>query len=423
MKLAMIGSGYVGLCTGIGFAAKGHDVTCVDTDAPKVSMINRGEVPFYEKGLQENLRKFLRKKTFRAKVGMRDVPAVDAVFVCVGTPADKKGRIDLSYVAAAAQETGNYLASIPSYCVVVVKSTVVPGTTESVVVPALEKHSGKKIGQFGVCSSPEFLKEGKALDDFMHPNYVVIGESDKKSGNVLKKLYAGFRAPVIRTNIRTAEMIKYAANAFLATKISFINEIGNMCRQRGIDAYTVADAIGNDKRIGRLFLDAGCGFGGSCFTKDLSALISSADAYDPRLLEEVLQLNIRQRKRIVDMLKGKMQLKNKRIAVLGLSFKPDTDDIRDAAAVDVIQYLRDEGAQVVAYDPKAMENTRKVHPDITYADSAREALAGADACLILTEWDEFKKLGEKDFASMKNRIIVEGRRVLSGVAGSEGICW
>ncbi len=422
MKISVIGSGYVGLCTGIGFAIKGHEVTCVDVDRGKVETINRGKVLFFEKSLQENLRKYLRKKTFRARY---DLPGEkqDAIFICVGTPSDKKGGLDLSYVAEAAKQAGEHLASLDSYCLVVVKSTVIPGTVEKVVIPALEKYSGKKAGEFGVCSNPEFLREGTALEDFLNPEYILIGEHDEKSGSVLKKIYAGFKSPVVRTKIRTSEVIKYASNAFLAAKISFINEIGNMCKKLGIDVYDVADVIGRDRRIGRLFLDAGAGFGGSCFSKDLSALINSSDGYEPKLLKDVLNLNVNQRKRIVEMLKEKMPLEKKKIAVLGLSFKPGTDDIRDAVSVDVIRYLVAEGAEITAYDPKAMENMKKMHPEINYAGGVQEALENADACIILTEWEEFKKLKDKDFSAMKGRVIIEGRKVLKGVSGAEGICW
>ncbi|RLJ08704.1 MAG: UDP-glucose 6-dehydrogenase [Candidatus Aenigmatarchaeota archaeon] len=425
MRISIIGTGYVGLSTGIGFAYKKNRVTCVDVDKEKVKKIKSGVSPVYEPGLQEGLKRFLGK-SFDVTLDLeRAVKESEISFICVPTPSLPDGKIDLGFLKQASKDLGKVLRE-KDYHVVVVKSTVVPGTTENLVVPVLEKESGKKAGKgFGVCMNPEFLREGSALKDFLNPDRVVIGEYDKRSGDFLEKLYKNFKTQVLRTSIKSAELIKYASNSFLAMKISFANEIGNFCKKLGIDVYEVMKGVGMDFRISPKFLNAGIGFGGSCFPKDVKALVYriKEEGLKPVLLESVLKLNEEQPMKIIEILKKRVRnLKGKNICVLGVAFKPDTDDIREAPSIKIVKKLLKEKANVRVYDPKAMENFRRIFPRIEYSDSARKALNGADACLILTEWNEFKNLNKKDFSSMRRKIIIEGRKILN-IKEKEGVCW
>jgi UDPglucose 6-dehydrogenase len=429
MKIAVIGTGYVGLSTGAGFASKGNEVFCVDIDKSKVEQVNKGISPIYEPLLGERLKSVLDDGRLRATDDLHEaIRKSEIIFISVGTPPKEDGSIDLKQIEEVSKGIGRSLAN-KGYRLVVVKSTVLPETTEKIVIPTLEKYSGKKAGKdFGVCVNPEFLREGKAFEDFLKPDRIVIGGLDKKSGDMLEKLYSDFGSPVLRTDLKTAEMIKYASNAFLATKISFSNEIGNLCKKLGMDVYDVMKGVGMDSRISEKFLNAGCGYGGSCFPKDVEALIHKARnvKYDPKLLEEVQNLNRRQKIGIVDLLERKIgNLKGKNICVLGLAFKPDTDDVRGASSVEILSRLIEKGAKIRAYDPKAMENVRNLFPEIEYAENVKDALKGSDACLILTEWEEFRNLEEKDFKKMKRKIIIEGRKVLDRkrVSNFEGICW
>lgn len=429
MNISMIGTGYVGLSTGIGFAVKGNDVVCVDIDREKVEKINQGVSPIYEPLLEDYLKKVLKDGKFRATTDLKEaIEQTEVSFISVGTPSKEDGSIDLKYIEEVSRQIGEVLKG-KEYHVVVVKSTVVSETTEKVVIPNLEKSSGKKASEsFGVCMNPEFLKEGKAMEDFLKPDRVVIGSIDKKSGDVIERLYENFQAPILRTDLKTAEMIKYASNALLAAKVSFSNEIGNICKLLGINVNDVMRGVGLDSRISEKFLNAGCGYGGSCFPKDVDALIRKAKdlGYDPKLLREVHDLNLRQRVRLVEQLESRMgDLKDKTVCVLGLAFKPDSDDIREASSVFIISKLLEKGANVRAYDPKAITNMKKVFPDIEYPENAKEAIKDSDACLIVTEWKEFKNLSEKDFETMKNRIVIEGRKVLdrNKISGFDGICW
>lgn len=421
MNISIIGSGYVGLSTGLGFASLGHDVICVDIDKDKVDSINYGKLPIYEEGMQNLLNKVLNRR-FKATLDMGyAINNSSITFIAVGTPSDN-GRLNLKYVMNAAADIGKSLTK-KRYHLIVVKSTVLPGTTEK-LIPILEKYSKKRIGKdIGLCMNPEFLREGKALEDFLKPDRIIIGEFDKKSGDGLEKLYKNFNAPIMRTNLKTAEMIKYAANTFLAAKISLINEIGNICKKLNIDTYEVARGIGYDKRISSYFLGSGIGFGGSCFKKDLSALANQAKDFgvETRIIDATLCVNENQPLKILKSLKN---VKNKKIAILGLAFKPGTDDIREAPAIKIIKELLKRNAMIFAYDPKAMDNMKKIFPDINYCSSVKEALTSADACLILTEWEEFKKLTEKDFSAMKNKMIIEGRKTLNPKKIEfEGVCW
>jgi len=427
MRISIIGSGYVGLCTAVGFASKGHEVICVDIDEEKVKKINNSETPIFEENLENMLKDAISKKLLYATTNINDaIINSDISFITVGTPSMLNGDMSLEYIKKASEDIGNTLEKKNSYHVIVVKSTVLPETTEKIIIPIIEKDSGKIVGRnFGICMNPEFLREGKAISDFINPDRIVIGEYDKKTGDILEKLYKDFDSPIIRTSLKTAEMIKYASNAFLATKISFINEIGNICKKLGIDTNEVAKAMGLDKRISPHFLESGIGFGGSCFPKDVSALINKAKKinYESKLLETVIDINRNQPEKIVEILLKKMDIKGKKIAVLGLAFKPKTDDIRDSPAISVINSLMNKGAKIYAYDPKAELNAKKIIPDINYCKSIGEALDNSDACLILTDWPEFKSLSDKDFSRMNKKIIIEGRKVLENVDNFEGVCW
>jgi UDPglucose 6-dehydrogenase len=423
--ISIVGTGYVGLTTGIGFALKRNKVVCVDIDEEKVNQINAGNPPIYEENMEASLKKVL-KENFKATTDLSyAIKNSSITFLAVGTPSKQDGSIDLGYIEKAAEQLGEELKK-KDYHLIVIKSTVLPETTENVIIPILEKKSSKKAGKdFGVCMNPEFLREGKALEDFLNPDRIVIGQLDEASGQTLKEVYKDFSCPVIKTNLKTAEMIKYASNAFLSMKISFSNEIGNICKKLGIDVYDVMDGIGYDNRIGRSFLNAGCGFGGSCFPKDVRALIFKAKQldYEPKLLEETLSLNESQKIKKIEYLKNKLDLKDKKVAVLGLAFKPDTDDTRESPAIDIIKELKELGSKVSVYDPKA--NLRKMFPEIEHTSNVKDALTNADACLIVTDWDEFKQLSDKDFDVMKNKTILEGRKVLNPekVKDFEGVAW
>ncbi len=427
MKISVIGTGYVGTVSGTCFAELGHEVICVDVDRSKVDQINAGVPPIYEDGLSELLKKHAGKRIRATSDFDLAVMISDVSFICVGTPSDPNGNIDLSIVEAASASLGDALKKKKGYHVVVVKSTVVPETTEKVVLPIIEKHSGKCAGDFGIAMNPEFLREGKAVHDFMHPDKVVVGSLDKKAGDIVASLYRGLECEIIRTNPRTAEMIKYVNNSFLATKISFSNEIGNICKELGIDTYEVMEAVGKDFRISPHFLNSGAGFGGSCFPKDVKALIWKAQeiGYEPVLLESVIKVNEKQPSRMVRLLKKRLgNISGKKIAVLGLAFKNDTDDIRESRSITVIKELLDNRAKVLAYDPMANENMKKIFNSIEYHDSAEEALRDAEACLVMTEWDEFKFL-DKEFQVMKNRLVIDGRHMLAPGKDIDyvGLCW
>lgn len=427
MKIIVVGSGYVGLCTAVGFATLGHDVVCVDTNEEKVSKINKGETPIYEVGLEKMLLQVLQKNKLHATTDIESIKETDFIFIAVGTPSKEDGSIDLEYIRHASRDISNFIKD-RSYCTIVVKSTVLPETTENVVLPVLEK-SGKRAGKdFGLCTNPEFLREGKALEDFFNPDRIVIGQYDKKSGDFLEELYSSFKVPIMRTNLKTAELIKYASNAFLATKITFINEMGNMCKNLGISAYDVAEGMGMDKRISPHFLQAGIGFGGSCFRKDVEALLakSKESQSESKILTTILDINKDQPLKIIHLLMKKLpNLNGKTIAVLGLAFKEGTDDIRDAPSIAIISELLKHKCKINSYDPKASTNMSKLYSNINYCSSVNDALDRADACLILTGWDVFKSLSDKDFNNMSNKIIIEGRKVLDKdlVTGFEGVCW
>jgi UDPglucose 6-dehydrogenase len=429
MRISVVGNGYVGLATAVGFAGNGHQVVCIDNNPEKVELINNGKSPIRENGLDDLISSCVcREKNFRASMDYADVAGTDITFLCVGTYLPSCGGTDFTQIAQAAGDVGAVLAKKKGYHVVAVKSTVAPGTTEQVIIPALEAASGKVAGKdIGVAVNPEFLEEGKAVDCFLHPDRIVIGEYDKKSGDAVELLYRDFTAPIIRVTMATAEMIKYASNAFLAAKISFTNEIGNICKKFGVDVYDVANAIGYDPRIGRKFLNAGAGFGGSCLPKDTEALIDVAGkaGYEAAMLRSILDLNRQQPSRMVDMAEAVIgTLQGKSIAVLGLAFKPHTDDMRDAPSLRIITSLLEKGASVRAYDPLAMDNARDImSTSVTFCESAAQAIENADCVLIVTEWDEFKR------ESLYNgKVVIDGRRVLDprrakDICDYHGICW
>lgn len=422
MKISIIGCGYVGAVTGACFAGRGHEVTFVDVDSRKLEEINAGRAPIYEPGLDDLLQRCRGRIATTMDIGDA-VAATDITFICVGTPSNSDGSIDLGYILSATEAIGDALRGIDRFHTVIVKSTVFPGTTGDLVTPRLEEKSGKRACiDFGIGSNPEFLKEGCAVQDFLSPDRIVIGAEDERTRGVMEELYASFTCPKVAVSIQTAEMIKYASNAFLATKITFANEIGNICKNLGIDSYEVFAGVGIDSRIGPAFFRSGIGFGGSCFPKDLSALIAGAKEHgvDAALLKTVVALNRVQPLKLIELLRKHLpDLRGRRIGLLGLAFKPDTDDIRESRALPVVEELTRQGAQIVAYDPMAMENFRKIFPGIEYASSATEVLA-ADAALILTEWPEFNDL------DYQGRTIIDGRRVeraRSEAAVYEGVCW
>jgi UDPglucose 6-dehydrogenase len=423
MKISVVGGGYVGLVTASCLAHLGHDVTIIEVDPEKVLAINNRKPPIYENRLEELLKNTVGKK-LRASTNYDSIATAQIVFICVGTPPNEDGSANLSYIKSASNSIGTILKKNPHYCVVVVKSTVPPGTTFGIVRPEVLQASQKDEDSIGFASNPEFLREGRAIDDFLHPDRIVIGSNDPRAGKQVAFVYQNINAPVICTQLAAAEMIKYTSNAFLATKISFSNEIGNICKDLGIDVYEVMKGVGLDPRIGPLFLNAGVGFGGSCFPKDVSALVSLAKnaGENPVLLHSVLAVNEKQPHRIIELLEKECGcISGKKIAILGLAFKDNTDDIRDSRAIPVIQELVQKGARVAAYDPMAIPNMKRLFPMIEYCSSAIDTLTGADGCLVMTEWPEFSRLN-REFDQMAHKVIIEGRRILSR-KGVEGICW
>jgi len=431
MRVAIIGAGHVGVVTAAGLAAKGHHVTCVDVDAAKIEQLRRGMPPFHEPGLGDLLRRHGARLEATTDL-RRAVAEADLSLVTVGTPV-AQGEIDLTAIRAVAGQIGAALRDRPGYHVVAVKSTVLPGTTEQVVLPLLEQASGKRAGtDFGVATNPEFLTEGEAVRDFLEPDRLVLGALDARSMTSLDELYRGFDGVErIRTNLRTAEMIKYAANCLLATAISFSNEIANLCSAlEGIDVaevmhgvhgskYLTLTARDGERRQAALtaFLWPGCGFGGSCLPKDLLALIThGARAGQPMtLLRAVAEVNRQQPERILALLREHFpSLADVRVAVLGLAFRPGTSDVRASPAIPIVYRLLIEGARVVAYDPAARDEARRLFPDgaVQLCDDLPTAISDADAAVLVTRWDEFRGLAEALRATGRTPLLVDGRRML-----------
>ena len=411
MKLTLIGTGYVGLVTGTCFAEVGHDVVCVDNDAAKVKLLQSGGIPIYEPGLEELVKKNVAagRLTFTSSTA-EGVQKSDVIFIAVPTPPRPDGSVDLSFIERVARDIA---AAMTSYKIVVDKSTV-PVKTGEKVTETIKRYCPAKI-EFDVVSNPEFLREGFAVGDLMKPDRVVIGVRSQRPVAAMKEIYTPFNAPIIVTDINSAELIKHAANSFLALKISYINAIANVCEAAGANVQEVAQGIGLDERIGRRFLNAGIGFGGSCFPKDLSAFIKIAEqiGYDFRLLKEVQRINADQMDRFVKKITDTLWvLKDKKIGVLGLAFKQNTDDVRMSPAIELCHRLQKEGAKLRVHDPKAMDKAKAVLADATYVDDMNAVAEGCDALVVATEWDEFKKLDlERARKSLTHPIMFDGRNL------------
>ncbi len=422
MNVTIIGGGYVGLVTGACLSTLGHNITIVEIFPEKVEAINNAVPPIYEEGLEDILKSHVGQN-LTASTTYESVQTADAVFIAVGTPPNPDGSANLTYIKQAAENIADELAKAHSeYPVVVVKSTVPPGTTRDVVCKTIrEKLPDLK---FGCCMNPEFLREGRAVFDFMNPDRIVIGTANARAAEIMHNLYAGIDAPILDVEPTAAEMIKYTSNVLLAAKISFANEIGNLCKKIGVDVYEVMKGVGMDSRVSPKFLNAGAGFGGSCFPKDVSALadIIRKENLEPVFLDAVLKVNDLQPLRMISLLEEKIgELSGKRIAVLGLAFKDNTDDIRESRSIPVIEKLLAVSAKPVCYDPMASDAMQKLLPDAEYVDSAAAALTDADGCLVMTEWPEFTKLND-EFNLMKTRAVIDGRHILS-IPDAEGICW
>jgi UDPglucose 6-dehydrogenase len=428
MNISIVGSGYVGTTVAACLADAGHSVVNVDIDEDVVSAINDGEAPIHEPGLDELVAQH-GGDTLRATTDYDAILDTDVTFLALPTPSNEDGSNDLSIMKAGAESVGEALATKDGYHLVVVKSTVIPGTNEDTLAPIIAEASGKTESvDFDVASNPEFLREGTAVKDFQNPNKLVFGATSEQAFELLGDVYDPIvsDAPVVETGRREAEMIKYANNGFLAAKVSLINDIGNICKEYDVDAYEVADAIGLDDRIGAKFLRSGVGFGGSCFPKDVSAIISAAHAadYTPEMLEATLDINEIQPQRLLGLLDTHVDVSGKRIAVLGLAFKPGTDDIRNSRAIPVIEGLQERGADIVAYDPVAAEEMRDRFPNIEYADNAADALADSSGAVVVTDWDEFAALNS-EFDAMATPVVVDGRHIIERREGItyEGLTW
>jgi len=414
MHIAVIGTGYVGLVTGACFAEFGVDVTCVDIDADKIARLSKGEMPIYEPGLEQLVTKVMQSGRLRFTTDIKQaVEQALVIFLAVGTPPKSDGSPDLSFVEAAA---GAIAAHMNGYKVIVTKSTVPIGTGEW--LRQLIRGEQKTRLSFGVVSNPEFLREGAAINDFMRPDRVVIGSRDEEAIAIMRDLYRPLyliEAPFVITSLEAAELTKYAANAFLATKISFINEIAGMCESIGCDVHDVARAMGMDRRIGNKFLHPGPGFGGSCFPKDTQALASVARQFgrDSLIVDAVIEVNRRQRQAMVPKIEKLVgELKGKTIALLGLAFKPETNDMREAPSVDIIKSIIERGAKVVAYDPVAMVEAAKVLPDVDYVEDEYAAVTNADALVFVTEWNQFRALDMRRIRDlMKSPRIADLRNI------------
>ena len=409
-RLCIIGTGYVGLPTAVCFADLGNDVTCIDIDRHKLELLRTGQSPIYEPGLEELLKRNLAAGRLRFTDNYEQaLEDADIVFITVGTPMQANGAADLQYIEEAALSIGQ---AIHKYTLIVDKSTVPVGTGDWVT--NLIRNTAGDV-PFAVVSNPEFVREGSAVNDFFKPDRIVLGATDPEAAKQVAQLYEPLEAPIIITCLRTAEMIKYASNAFLATRISFINEIAAICEQVGADVKDVAHGMGADKRIGPHFLDAGIGYGGSCFPKDVLALhhMAASTGCQPQLLQAVMGINRDARRMFVKKLEQVLgEICNKQIGVLGLSFKPNTDDMREAPSLDIITALLHHGAHVRAYDPMAMHIAETMMPEVTYCVTAYDVAKNADALLLVTEWNEFKQL---DFAKLKclmrQPILLDGRNI------------
>jgi UDPglucose 6-dehydrogenase len=422
MKIAVVGTGYVGLVTGTCFAETGNDVTCVDIDKKKVEKLSSGQITIYEPGLEKLFLRNVKEERLRFTTSLYDgVKDAEIVFLALPTPPGEDGSADLKYILGVAKDLGELMTD---YKVIVDKSTVPVGTAEKVYAAISKTY----VGDFDVVSNPEFLREGVAVEDFMKPDRVVIGASTERARKVMGELYAPFVRsgnPVIFMDVRSAELTKYAANSFLATKISFMNEVAQLCERLGADVDMVRRGIGSDDRIGKRFLFPGIGYGGSCFPKDVQALVKSSSevGYDFQILNAVMDVNEKQKLHLLPKIKKyfKDNLKGKRFALWGLAFKPNTDDIREAPALYIIDALVKEGATICAYDPEAVNNVRALVGDkIDFSDNQYDCLDGADALIIATEWNEFRTPNFlKIVTALKNKVIFDGRNLFEADAIKE----
>lgn len=410
-NICVVGTGYVGLTTGVCFADLGHSVTCIEIDLHKLELLRSGKSPIFEPGLEElqerNMRAGRLRFTDDYAVG---IPDAEFIFITVGTPMGEDGSADLTYVKAAARSIGQYLRS---GSIIIDKSTVPVGTGD-MVENIIAEYAGPDV-KFDVVSNPEFLREGSALSDFFKPDRIVLGAKNREAAQRVAALHETLGAPIIITDLRTAEMIKYASNAFLATRISFINEIAQICERLGADVREVARGMGADKRIGPHFLEAGVGYGGSCFPKDVLALyhMAASAGCHPQLLQAVMDINSDARKRFVKKVETVLgDLEGRVIGVLGLSFKPNTDDMREAPSVDIINALLKKGARVKAYDPVAMARAEELLPTVTFTATAYDVAKDADALLLVTEWNEFKQLDwQRIKRYMRQPVVIDGRNL------------
>ena len=418
MQIAMIGTGYVGLVSGACFSEFGFNVTCVDKNENKISQLKSNKMPIYEPGLDVLVKKNQDAGRLSFTTDLNHTVAdADVVFIAVGTPTRRgDGHADLSYVFDAAEEIAEYISG---YTVIVTKSTVPVGTGKKIFKIIQQKRSDLK---FDVASNPEFLREGSAINDFMRPDRVVVGVMGEKAKNVLEKVYSPLNlieTPIQFTDLETAELIKYAANAFLAVKISYINQIADLCEKVGADVHDVAKGMGMDKRIGAKFLHPGPGFGGSCFPKDTIALVKTAEQVGGQIsiVEEVVSYNQERKlsmaQRIISRLKT--GIKNKKVSILGLAFKPETDDMRDSPALEIISELYSKGANIIAYDPAAMIEAKSFFQDkVVFAEDSENCIRGADVCVIITEWNEFRAISASKFSDLMNgNVVVDLRNIYS----------
>lgn len=411
-KICVIGTGYVGLVTGACFADLGNEVTCLDVNPDRINKLNSGIMPIYEPGLEQLVKQNVSSDRLSFTTDYpKALDGAEYAFIAVGTPSGNDGEADLRFVKCAAEA----IADLAGESILVINKSTVPVGTGDWVAEVIQNRRGNKPLNFSVVSNPEFLREGSAISDFMNPDRVVLGSEDRKAANLVAQLYQPLRCTIMITDLRTAEMIKYASNAFLATRISFINEIGNICEEMGADVREVALGMGYDKRIGHSFLDAGLGWGGSCFPKDVKALEHMAVLHgtQPQLLQAVMEINRNQRRRAVMKLRKVLKkLNEKTIGILGISFKPNTDDIRDAAAIEIIHLLENEGAHIRAYDPQAMDNASSILKNVVLCENPYQVAEKADALILATEWNEFKQLDFNRLKSlMKHPIILDGRNL------------
>jgi UDPglucose 6-dehydrogenase len=416
-NIAVVGTGYVGLVTGAGISDFGSKVCCLDIDKEKIKLLNKGEIPIYEPGLKALVNRNVKSKRLTFSNDIEEsIRCAEVVFIAVGTPEEKSGKVDISAVLQVAELIGK---NLNNYKVICTKSTVPVGTGKQ-IIDVINKHNQNNI-EFDYCSNPEFLREGKAVSDFLHPDRVVLGVSSKKAYDYMKDIYRPLyinKTPLINTTIESAEMIKYVANAFLALKISYINEVANLCDEIGADINVVSEALGSDGRISPKFLHPGPGFGGSCFPKDTKALVQIAKKYELNMytIDAAIKTNnyqrIRMFNKIEDLLEG--NLKNKKIAVLGLSFKQETDDVRESAAIDIILELINREVSIKAYDPVANDSMKKLIPDIEYKLSWQSAVKECDAVVIMTEWNEFRGMNLEELKElMFTPIILDTRNILN----------